>query len=60
MPDLSVSDHRPDYNPLPTFLDGVPTIRALAKLDMSNNAIPYDQQANLKGICTSESIDLAL
>ena len=35
-------------------------IRALAKLDMSNNRIPSDQQANLKGICTSKSIDLAL
>ena len=34
--------------------------RALAKLDISNNYIPSDQQANLKGICTSKSINLTL
>ena len=36
------------------------TIRALAKLDVSNNDIPDEQQADLKGICTSKGIDFAL
>ena len=40
--------------------DGVKNNRALALLDMSNTRIPSDQQANLRGICTSKSIDLAL
>ena len=35
-------------------------IRALAKLDISKNDIPGDQQANLKAICTSKSIVLML
>ena len=33
---------------------------ALAKLDIRNNNIPDDQQAKLKGICTSKGIDLTL
>ena len=33
---------------------------ALAKLAIRNNDIPNDQQVNLKGICTSKGIDLAL
>ena len=40
--------------------NAIPTMGALAKLDISNNDIPGDQQANLKGICASKSIDLTL
>ena len=38
--------------------DGIKNTGALTKLDISNNRIPDDQQADLKGICTSKSIDL--
>ena len=40
--------------------DGVKNNGALAKLDIRNNGIPDDQQANLKGICASKSIDFML
>ena len=40
--------------------DGIKNNGALAKLDISNNGIPDDQQANLKGICTSKGINLKL
>ena len=40
MPDLSAgSQIITDYNPLPTFLDGVPTIRALTSLNLSDNKL---------------------
>ena len=40
--------------------DAISANGALAKLDISNNDIPDNLQANLKGICTSKSIDLVL
>ena len=40
--------------------DGIKNNGTLAKLNIRNNDIPYDQQANLKDLCTSKRIALAL
>ena len=40
--------------------DGIKNSGALATVNISNNAIPNDQQANLKDICTSKSTNLTL
>ena len=63
MTELSISDNHMTYNGMSGVIaisNAIPTMGALAKLDISNNCIPSDQQANLKGICTSKSIDLTL
>ena len=40
--------------------DAIPTMGALTSLDISDNHIPNDQQANLKRICERKNIDLQL
>ena len=44
-----------DYNPLPTFLDGVPTIRALASVNILSNDIGAEQANALIKILESKS-----
>ena len=49
-----------DMSGVMDIANAIPTMGALTNLDMSNNKIPQDQQANLKGICTSKGINLRL
>ena len=69
-PRYVMSDERPwgskdkhyesDMAGVAALADGIKNNGALAKLDIRNNGIPDDQQADLKGICTSKSIELTL
>ena len=54
------SGYRTDPSGVSAISNAIPTMRALSTLDISNNSIPNEQQANLKSICNSKNLDLGL
>jgi Ran GTPase-activating protein (RanGAP) involved in mRNA processing and transport len=54
------SNEKPDMSGVIALADVIPGMRALIRLDISNNAIRAEQKGSLERICAASGIDLAM